>query len=107
MALVPKNTQIECIEAYNLRGRYLSALSHDDLVEHFIEKFKAWSKDFQNRALRVANDDANAELAIRGLAPPYHLLEAELRCLSAACLKLVEEVASIAMISDADTKPPK
>jgi len=83
--------QMERVEAYVRRGRRLTDLSRESLLQRFVKSFRLWSENFEDADLRTQNDDIEAELAIRRIDPPYIMVEAELKKLSIAALKLADE----------------
>jgi hypothetical protein len=68
--------------AYIKRGRRLQRSSNEVVLAAWVATFETW---YKQRSIEnaVANDDAAAELRLRGLEPPYKQVGAEIHALRA------------------------
>lgn len=71
-----RSEQMEETAAYLGRGRRFSALSPSELELRWVEAFRTWLGERTDSHLQQM-DDLSAELRLRGLEPPYHLVKKE------------------------------
>ncbi len=69
---------IETTHDYLGRGRQLEHLDTEALRQHWITAFEAWWRDRTREAMR-GYKDAEAELGLRGAAPPHGMISPEIR----------------------------
>lgn len=70
--------QIDSTARYLSEGRQFAELSDDDLNDTWVEAFKGWVRD---AGARKASDDADAEMSLRKMEPPLHLVNEEFEML--------------------------
>ena len=62
---------------YVLRGRRFRDVDTDILRQRWTETFKIWAADLANQEVLRENNDAEAELRLRQIEPPYETVKAE------------------------------
>ncbi|WP_026613058.1 hypothetical protein [Ensifer aridi] len=73
--------QMAAASSYLSRGRQLRNLSNQDLEAHWVNSFKSWINSSGPQG-RQASEDAEAEMAMRGMEPPLHLVKEEFDALT-------------------------
>jgi hypothetical protein len=68
---------------YVLRGRRFRDVDTDILRQRWTETFKIWAADLANQEVLRENNDAEAELRLRQIEPPYETVKAETERLAA------------------------
>jgi hypothetical protein len=89
--LLLENDRLQRMEAYLRAGRRLQALDDEVLRARFIESFRRMAGDPRDAALRAANGEAEMELLVRKLEPPYDELQAEIAAFCAIAADAAEE----------------
>ena len=87
-----QNDALEKAQAYARRGRRHAQVPTDELIDLWVVGFKVWVSDIRNPLLRGMVDDLEAELALRGLAPPHDRVKEAADRLRMLARQLVDEL---------------
>ena len=72
----------ERIQEYLDSGRSLASMPIDELQARFVATFKTRAGTVSPENAAVGDEDAEAEFLVRGIAPPYDLVRAEIEVMT-------------------------
>jgi hypothetical protein len=94
--LVIENDRQQRLERYLTAGRRLRALDDAALRARFVDTFRLMAANPHEAALRDANGEAELEMIVRKIEPPYDELQAEIAAFCAIAADAAEADPEIA-----------
>jgi hypothetical protein len=87
-----EDLELEQTAAYARGGRSLARMADDELLEAWFEAMQAYASDPTSFAPRIAEATVRAELALRGLEPPWDVVSLALAEIRVKTSKLFESL---------------
>lgn len=90
------------MQSYVERGRRFQNTELEALKQNWATSLSRWFADPENRAAHLDADDSEAELRLRGLEPPDHLVDADAKEMARArIIQAAEDPAALERLQSA------
>lgn len=83
--------EMQEVRSYVSRGRSLRSVATDHLSGEWVSLVREWAAD-PRQPTNIRRDDIQAELTLRGIEPPYHLVKGELEAITKAATDAYENM---------------